>query len=158
DSARVRSRVGRARTRAISEATKKAFTSTSTTATVMFHPTLVTGSAASQEALVLWIALEAVEHRVGGQPSGHLRLVRRASLLQPPQRFRLLPPQGVERRQVVVQQQIVRVESPGLDVGSLRLGVEALLGVADPQIQVGLEVLRLEPHHLLQLGDGAPVI
>jgi hypothetical protein len=57
-----------------------------------------------------------------------------------------------------VEEQILGVEGPCLLVGALGLGVEALLRVADAEVEVRLEVLRLEPDDLLQLGDGAAVV
>src|SRR5689334_3117795 len=113
---------------------------------------------ASQQALVLGIALEAVEHRVGGEPAGDLRPVRLERLLQPLEGFRLLAPEGEEGGEVVVKEEVVGVESARLLVRALGLRVEALLGVADAEIEVGLEVLGLQPDDLLQLRDGAAVV
>src|SRR5262249_22355171 len=156
-SARVRKRVGRARTSAISDATKKALMSTSTSAAAMCQPSLLK-EGASQEALVLRIALESVEHRVGGEPPGDLLSIRLERLLQPLGRLRLLAPERVQRREVVVEEQIIGIERARLLVPPLGLVIEALLRVADAEVQVRLEVLGLEPHHLLQLGDGSAVI
>src|SRR4029453_15683666 len=156
-SPRVRNPVGRARTSAISEATKNALISTSTTAIAMCQASLLK-KRASQQALVLGIALEAVEHRIGGEPARNLLTVPLERLLQPLQRLGLLAPERIESREVVVEEEVLGVQRARLLVGPLGLGVEALLGVADAQIQVGLEVLGLEPDGLLQLGDGSAVV
>jgi hypothetical protein len=58
---------------------------------------------ASQQALVFRIALEAVEHRVGGEPARDLLPVRLERLLEPLDRLGLLAPQRVERGEVVVE-------------------------------------------------------
>src|SRR5215469_13605658 len=100
--------------------------STSTSAAAMCQASLLK-EGASQEALVLRIALETVEHRVGGEPAGDLLAVRLERLLQPLDRLGLLSPQRVERREVVVEEQIFGVEGSGLLVRTLGLCVEALL-------------------------------
>src|SRR5262249_51075177 len=156
-SASVRKRVGRARTSAISEATKNALTRTSTTATVMCQASLLK-KCASQQALVLGIALEPVEHRIRREPASDLLPVRLEGLLQPLQRLGLLAPERVERGEVVVEEEVLGVQGPRLLIGPLGLGVEALLRVADAEVEVRLEVLGLEAYDLLQLGDGPAVV
>jgi hypothetical protein len=124
--------VGRARTSAISEATKNALIRTSTTAAAMCQASLLTWGV-SQQALVLRITLEAVEHRVGGEPAGDLLPVRLERLLQPLDSLGLLAPQRIERGEVVVKEQVLGVERARLLVRPLGLRVEALLRVADAQ-------------------------
>src|SRR6266540_4702770 len=112
----------------------------------------------ARERLELGRPLERLEHRVGLEPAPHLHGIRRDRLRERRERLRRLPPERVERRGVVVEEEVLGLQRAGLLVRALRLRVEPLLRVADAEIEPRLEVLRLEAHDLLQLADRGAVV
>src|SRR2546427_654815 len=108
--------------------------------------------------LELGRALEAIEHRIGGQPAAHLDALLLQRLAQRGQRVDPAVPEGVERRYVVVQERVVRVQLAGFRVAALGLLVEALLRVGDAQVEPAIVALGLQPHHLVEQRDGPAVV
>src|SRR4051794_3642838 len=86
------------------------------------------------ERLELRVPLERAEHRIRLEPAAHLRRVRRHRAPERRERLLSLAPERVERRAVVGEEQVLRLELPRLRVGALRLRVEALLRVADAEV------------------------
>src|SRR4051812_27462739 len=69
------------------------------------------------------IPFQTVEHRVRGQPALHLGTVLGNRLDQMLERLGLLSPERIERREVVVQEEVVAAQLRGALVRTLGLGV-----------------------------------